>query len=431
MAQQKLILVSVDAMIFEDLEALSNKPVFGSLMKKAAMVKRVRSVYPTLTYPCHATMASGCWPAKHGVLNNYHLTPGVESSHWVWYHDSYNVRDILDAAKEKGLTTAAVGWPTMGCHPSADWIVAEVAGTTAKTEKEFYNDYRATGTSDSLWEKTAARHIHQRLRKKDARNITLFNLRSCCEIVRQFQPDLTILHLGVVDSYRHECGVHGERIPEALDLTEQAVSELLQAVREAGIEDITNIVLTADHGQMDVTRKACPNVLLAKHGFLECDETGAVSDWRAWSHSAGMCSTIHVRHKEDEAAVYALLQEHAGKCGWSAVYTREEIAQEGYDGDFSFVLETDGITAIINDWQREEVLIPLGKTVGGHGYHPDKGPCPPIVAVGPAFRSGVVLENANLIDGAPTWAKVLGLELPDADGVVLEALLAGEDPNGI
>lgn len=422
MNKQKLILVSIDALIYEDLAYLAAKPNFGRCMENGAMVKMVRSVYPTLTYPCHAAMATGCWPGKHGVLNNYHMTPGVESPHWVWYHDAYHVRDLLDAAKEKGLTTAAIGWPTMGCHPNADWIVAEVAGTTAKTDKDFYNDYRATGTTAALWEQVVAPHIHQRLRKKDARNVTMFNLRTCCEIVRQFQPDLTLLHLGVVDSYRHECGVFGPRLQEALDLTEQAVSEILQAVRDAGTEEITNIVLTADHGQMDAIQESHPNVLLAQHGFIETDETGAVSDWLAWSHSAGMCSTIHVRHKEDEAAVYALLHDNVNKYGWSRVYTREEIAHEGYDGNFSFVLETDNISKVGNNWLGD-ILVPYGKTVGGHGYHPDKGPCPPIVAVGPAFRKGAVLEKANLIDGAPTWAAILGLDLPDADGRVLTELL--------
>ena len=54
-----------------------------------------------------------------------------------------------------------------------------------------------------------------------------------------------------------------------------------------------------------------------------------------------------------------------------------------------------------------------------HGHHPDKGPQPIFAAKGPAFKENVTIEKANLIDEAPTFAKVLGLELRGADGRVL------------
>ena len=58
-----------------------------------------------------------------------------------------------------------------------------------------------------------------------------------------------------------------------------------------------------------------------------------------------------------------------------------------------------------------------------HGHLPDKGPQPIFCAKGPAFCDDVVMERANLVDEAPTYAKVLGVELRDADGKVLEELL--------
>ena len=68
--RNKLIVVSMDALIYEDLTYLAQKSAFGKLLQECAMVKQVKSIYPTLTYPCHATMATGCFPAKHGILNN-------------------------------------------------------------------------------------------------------------------------------------------------------------------------------------------------------------------------------------------------------------------------------------------------------------------------------------------------------------------------
>ena len=58
-----------------------------------------------------------------------------------------------------------------------------------------------------------------------------------------------------------------------------------------------------------------------------------------------------------------------------------------------------------------------------HGYVPDKGPQPTLIAFGPHIKQGVVLKNANLVDEAPTFAKVLGIEMKDTDGRSLDELL--------
>ena len=413
----KLIVVSMDALIREDLEYLSQKPAFGWLLGHCAQVQQVKSIYPTLTYPCHATMATGCLPAKHGVINNNHFIPGEESPPWLWYHDAYKARDLLDACKEKGLTTACVGWPTMGNHPHADYLVGEIAATKAKTDDEFRRDYLATGTTPQLWEEACAPHIY--LRTKD-KCVTAFNAAACCEIIRRYAPDLVLLHTGEPDHHRHLYGVYSEKVKPALDMCEQILSDLLDAIANSGHPEAYNLVITADHGHLDTTRSSNPNVLFARHGFLQLDEQDNVVDWRAWSLSTGMCAEIFVKDAADEPAVYDLLLKNP--LGWSQIYTREEAAKEGFDGPFSFILETDDSTRFEDRWTGE-VLVPHDGLRGSHGFHPDKGPRPTLLATGPAFCLGAAIANAHLTDGAPTWAAVLGVDLPDADGTVLQALL--------
>jgi predicted AlkP superfamily pyrophosphatase or phosphodiesterase len=58
-----------------------------------------------------------------------------------------------------------------------------------------------------------------------------------------------------------------------------------------------------------------------------------------------------------------------------------------------------------------------------HGYLPDKGPQPAFAAKGPNFKENVVLEQGLLVDEAPTFAKVLGLELPNADGKAMNEVI--------
>ena len=413
----KLIVVSMDALFYEDLEYLSQKPTFGQLLKKCAMVKRVNSIFPTLTYPCHATMATGCFPAKHGVVNNTRFTPGESSPKWLWYHDAYQCKDIFDAAKEAGLTTAACGWPSTGRHPHIDYLVGEIAATTAKTAEEYQRDYQLTGTTQTLWDAACAQHIHYRVEDK---SVFKFNTAACCEIIRQFAPDLVMLHIGEPDHYRHLYGVFSEKLSEALDLCEQALNDLLDAMDASG--ETYNLVVTADHTHIDVFHTAYPNALFAQKGLLTLDQEGNVTDWRAWSHETGMSATVYVKDPADEPMVYELLKQHQADLGISHVYTREKAAAEGFAGKFSFVLDTEGHTEFEDNWDLA-CRVPRTTPRSSHGFHPSKGPNHPILAIGPAFAEGTILETAHLTDGAPTWAAILGLSLPDTDGHALNELL--------
>ena len=55
---------------------------------------------------------------------------------------------------------------------------------------------------------------------------------------------------------------------------------------------------------------------------------------------------------------------------------------------------------------------------------PEKGPQPPLIAMGPSFRKNTVIPHASILDEAPTIARVLGFSLPEAEGRALEELLA-------
>ena len=58
-----------------------------------------------------------------------------------------------------------------------------------------------------------------------------------------------------------------------------------------------------------------------------------------------------------------------------------------------------------------------------HGYYPDLGPQPVFMAKGPDFKENVTLERGLIVNEAPTYAKLLGVELPQADGKAMDAFL--------
>ena len=148
-----------------------------------------------------------------------------------------------------------------------------------------------------------------------------------------------------------------------------------------------------------------------------------------------MCIRDRIKLKDptDKAAwqkTYDLLKfmRDEGIYGISEVLTTEEAeARDHLGGDFSFVIESDGYTSFSEDWKRPMVQpmdlsdYRFGRAT--HGHYPDKGPQPVFFGVGPDIREGIELERRPTVDEAPTYAKILGAEMPWADGTAITEIL--------
>ena len=148
MTQRRLIVISEDALVYEDTQTLKDLPTFGSVWSRAAFIDRMRSVYPTITYPCHTTMLTGLYPDRHGIVNNEQAILGEISSPWIHFRRDIQGETLFDWAKRAGLTTAAVFWPVSGCDPAIDWLVDEY---WPQTDGETTLDcFRASGSSEEV-----------------------------------------------------------------------------------------------------------------------------------------------------------------------------------------------------------------------------------------------------------------------------------------
>ncbi len=428
--KKKLVVLSADAMVDADLSYMATKPHFSELMRRASIVKHVRTIYPTVTYPAHTSMMSGAYPEKHGVFSNEELTVGAPKQPWCWFNRASKVKDIFYAAKAAGLTTAGVFWPVTGCHPAIDYLVDEYW-------PQFEGDtlieaFRRAGSSEDVIEKIIKPNIVEG-RMQVHPDADEMGFRFAEAMIREYQPDLLMFHPANIDGMRHKYGLFNEHVTQALDDTDRWLGALVQATKDAGVYEDTNFVLMSDHGQMNIQRIIHLNVVLADHGLIRVDDNGTVTGWDAYTHSAGMCDYVFLKPGADDKLrqrVYELLLHlrDEGIYGVSEVFTRTEIkARERLDGPFDFVLETDGYTAF-----GQRVTRPMVSTFDStdyrygratHGYLPDKGPQPVFVAAGPAVKPGIEIERRPIVDMACTMAGILGLTLPDADGTAVEEML--------
>ena len=109
-----LIVVSVDALVYEDLEYAKTLPNFKRLLDGASVIERVRTIYPSVTHPVHATLITGAPAGVTGITNNLIFKPGApDTDHTQWYNILSEIKcdTLLHAAKRAGLTTACSTWP--------------------------------------------------------------------------------------------------------------------------------------------------------------------------------------------------------------------------------------------------------------------------------------------------------------------------------
>lgn len=435
--KQKLFVLSVDAMVHEDVEYMMTKPNFSSLMANRAEVEHVRSVYPTSTYPAHTTIMTGVNPGKHGIFTNMPMKTVQDGiPHWYLYSDSVWAEDIFTVAKRAGATTAAVYWPITGKHPDIDHIIDEYF--FYYPNEDIVDTFIRLGAGPGAV-KAIRENLHRFPSDRGARKMSVrstfddFLMGCTCSLIRNEKPDLLLVHNCYLDSYRHGNGVFGSAIKDCLDMIDVWIGEVMDTMKEAGVYEETNFVILSDHGQMDFTRRVKLNVLLKRGGFLEEAPDGSLYHWNALAQSNGLSATIYLHDNTNEALkekVYAYLMSLAeeGCYGFTKVYTASEVREKyGNYGPFCFMVESDGSTTFSDDW-KDPLESPvdvndyrLGNAT--HGYEPEKGPQPVFLGTGPAFRENVVIKDAALIDEAPTFAAILGQEMKDTDGRCLKELL--------
>lgn len=430
MNNKYVIVLSADALVGDDMDLFCKLPNFRKYIVGGSCVKSVKSVYPTITYPAHTTMATGVYPNRHGVNCNL-VTPFESITNpipWTWFHDRVKVPDIFDYAKGAGLSTAAVFWPVTGNHKSIDYLIDEY--WTQSKEDNIIDMFRRSGSSESMID-IVKRHMGI-LKERHHPLADEFVIRCACDIIREYKPNLIMIHPANIDGYRHGNGLFGEAIDKGIYETDRWIGNLMAAAEEAGIADNLTFVLTSDHGQLEIKRVVNLNVILTEHGYIHLNENNNVVSWDAWIQSGGMCAFVYLNDNTIETDIYKLLCKlrDEGLYGISEVFTAEEAGSKHHlAGKFSFVLETDGYSSF-GDKCIRPIVTGINKTdyrsgVATHGYLPEKGPRPVFYCKGSAVNDGIVIENALLIDEAPTIAAMLGLELPDIDGNVLREIIKG------
>jgi predicted AlkP superfamily pyrophosphatase or phosphodiesterase len=383
------------------------------LMIDGAYANGVNSVFPSMTYPSHTTIATGVWPAKHGVYYNNVFEPNGSTGKIYWQDSSIKVPTLWTAAQKKGLKTAAIFWPVSAAAP-VNFNFPDIGSAGEKARIAFSKPV-------SLLQEFQKNVFHDTARIDYGQDTNTARMASY--IIKKDKPNLMFIHFFGIDHFEHGEGRDGPRVRNAVYVADLGVGLIVKALKDAGIWNETVLIITGDHGFNNVSTNINPNVWLVKAGLI----TDVKKDnWKAQFFSVGGSSFLYLKDKQDKKTLSSVMEILSGlpsdQKKLFRIIDREKMNSVGGNPDVAFALSAQNGGSFGNSFTGEAIRPGQG---GTHGSFPDAHEIQTgFVAHGPGINKGGIIPVMNLRDIAPTIAKLLGLPFPSADGTIPAGLLA-------
>lgn len=419
---QHVIVVSVDGLRPEYyLEERWPTPAMRQVLMRGAHAVRVRSIFPSLTYPSHTTMATGALPARHGIWSNREVEP-VEDPPWLKDASLIRVPALWDAVRAAGGTTAALNWPvTAGA--AIDWNVPDVwPGSDAEVIQAMADASHPPGLLAELErEATGPLTLDNFSSKLLAHDVRLATM--AAYLYERYRPTLCLVHVEGVVQIQQEPDWRNPRRARAIACADVVVSLLLEVLERTEAWEHTAIIVTGDHGMTEVHTQLRPNVWLAAAGLRPASLDGG-EPWRATFHALGGCAFLRVASpaaRNAAAARKVLDGLPPGTREMFRIVERDELDALGSDPDAPFALAA--APGFVLDQRCEEPDRAPNPGMS-HGHHPEMADMDTgLVAAGAGIRAGASAPLLQLTSLAPLVAGLLDLELDAPDGELYTGLL--------
>ncbi|MBI1355131.1 MAG: sulfatase-like hydrolase/transferase [Acidobacteria bacterium] len=424
---KRVILISIDGfaayhLTNQELEL----PNIRRLIRDGVWAASSETVFPSVTHPSHTTILTGVEPRLHGVLSNG-LTDRETGER---FHPTNKPRKeivlvptLFDAAKAKGLTTASFFWPETREDPSIDFNIPEVFTPENKGEiravpTAILDKLRAAGVPIDLY---FAWYGSDRMMAADR-----ILAEAAAYALETAEPGLLTIHFLVTDEAQHEHGPHHYLSQAAFTHTDAAVGLLMDAVERLGLAETTTFVVAADHGFHSVYHKM--NVLPAfeRAGVADKLELGGYG----WTLSIKLKDSFDAATDAPKLEkAFAELSRHPNIARIVRPDDLHALGLPRYEeskymrGQYMVLPDINTFLTVEPGGKMERVV--MAKPSHGHGYLPSHPSMYTSLALsGAGIKKGVTIGHVRNVDIAPTVARLLGLEMPNVSGRVLEEALA-------
>jgi len=371
-----VILISMDG-VSARLVKRAHTPTLDALAETGTRVERLIPPFPSNTFPANASIATGAYPEKHGIINNKFFDRKRGSFDRELPASWLRAEPLWVTAERQGVHAGVIMWVTS----EGDW---------RGTLPSFYMKFRRRTSDD-----------------KKVERILAWLSRPGAE-----RPGLIMAWFRGSDDEGHRFGPESEEAIRQLERQDELLGRLRAGLTRVGISDSTTLMVISDHGMAPLDRIVNLDRRLRKAGL------------RARVSTAGGVSQIYLDAPWERARAKKALSDVPG----FSLYDGEDLprewraAAEGRLGDFIAVAQP-GVA--FSEGPRFIVGTSNEDRRGGHGYPPGVAGADGILfAAGPGIRRGARLAAAQAVDVNPTICALLGIRpAADIDGKRLDSVL--------
>lgn len=387
-------------------------PTLRALAARGAVAAGMQPVNPTVTWPNHTTLITGVDAGQHHVIANGLVEfPAGEGearvAPWVDKGRLVHARTLYEAAADAGMTTGQVDWVAIYGAKGVDWQFNEVPdatngisrelieqGAMTREQLEHFGEGSSPAWRDEIWTDAAV------------------------DIVEKHRPNLLLFHLLETDTLQHQLGPLTPTAYAAYAYADACIARVVEAVRKAGALNRTTFFILSDHGFAASTYSIHLNTGLVEQGLLH--KNGRSYKGAVLTKAEGGSAHVFIRDASQRQTLVPRLKAYfASLPGVAGVYTNDEARSIGLPSDAEsdqgpqlFLVAARGYG--FSDGPADSVITEH-PTDGQHGYLNTMPEMQALfVASGAGIREGVKLGVISNLRVAPTIAKVLGVQLPDA-----------------
>jgi predicted AlkP superfamily pyrophosphatase or phosphodiesterase len=402
-----LIVLSVDGLrpdIYRGAELAQRFPNIAALEKDGASAEAVESIYPTTTYPAHATIVTGLPPRAHGIYSHLaSLDPTEKARPWCWFARVLRAPTLWDVAGASRRRTAALSWP-VSAGAAIDWNIPEIWNPAAADPHRDF-DTPAQHSTPGLFAEVA-QVLMPMLGKVDPDQL---RGEAALYLWTHHRPDFLLVHFVWYDSQAHTFGPASEEALTALESADRAIGKIRDAITS---DPATTLVVLSDHGFVPVEKEAAPLVVFAEQGLFARGADGSLALRRLGAVNAGGSLAVYWLEEpsaDDRRRLAAAVDLLRATGAVQEILDRQQL--EALEGDPDAELMIEAAPGFrFSDRMEGPVVSDSGKDRGAHGYFPTRaGMEAMFTAVGREIAPGKNLGRISLKQIAPTLAQVMGL----------------------
>ena len=404
-------------------------PFLHNKAQEGAFCRASHAVFPTATRINSASLITGSYPGRHGIVDNELYVPALDPERATSCADWPALQAIADL--EGGPLLNA---PTLG-EALRQAGLRMVSGGSGSPGTTYLTNPFVTGPVVNwavAWPKTEQDEIERRYGgmlgpKSNSLDRNRFVVQALTDhLIPKYEPDVVTLWLTEPDHTQHD---HGLGSPEALAMLRELDDQLRNLIlfMEAGVgsEGLTCLVLS-DHGFNTVIDRVNPGLELIAAGLKAAPNSNDIV--RA---SGSLFLSGKARQRVPELVRFLASRPWIG-----ALFLRDDLLAEcpgampqsavgGCHRRSAEIMFSYRWSHEANNYDAPGSVVHSASLVAIHGSTSPYAINNVLVAWGAKVREGIVSEvPCSIIDVAPTVLHLLGIDPSgDMDGRVLDELL--------